>query len=62
MKNNDYQFRHRLQKGEGVICNNVLHNRSMFSDNSNSKRLLYRARFYNRVSKPDHIVELEGAK
>ena len=62
MKNNEYQFCHLLQKGEGVICNNVLHNRTMFSDNSNTKRLLYRARFYDRVSKPDHIVELEGAK
>lgn len=61
IENSDYQFRHCLQKGEGVICNNVLHNRTMFSDSPNTKRLLYRARFYNRVSKPDHIVELEGA-
>ena len=55
MKNSDYQFHHRLQKGEGVICNNVLHNRTMFSDNADTKRLLYRARFYDRVSKPNDL-------
>ena len=50
LKNNDYQFQYRLQSGEGVICNNVLHNRTSFKDQSNSTRLLYRARFYDRVT------------
>ena len=59
LKKNHYQFRYCLQKGEGVICNNVLHNRTMFIDNPKSKRLLYRARFYDRVSKPDHIDDLK---
>ena len=59
LKNNHYKFRYCLQKGEGVICNNVLHNRTMFIDNPKSKRLLYRARFYDRVSKPDHIDDLK---
>lgn len=36
-----------LQAGQGVICNNVLHNRSGFIDSETQKRLLYRARFYD---------------
>ncbi len=50
LNNNDYQFQYRLQSGEGVICNNVLHNRTSFKDQPNSTRLLYRARFYDRVA------------
>ena len=44
-------FRHKLQPGQGIICNNVLHNRTAFEedDSSDSKRLIYRARFYDRV-------------
>lgn len=43
--------RHRLSPGQGVICNNVLHNRTGFDHASErqSRRLLYRARFYGRV-------------
>ena len=53
LNDNAYRFHHRLQSGEGVICNNVLHNRTMFTDRPRSKRLLYRARFYERVARPD---------
>ncbi len=53
LDDNPYRFRHRLQSGEGVICNNVLHNRTMFTDKRRSERLLYRARFYERVARPD---------
>jgi alpha-ketoglutarate-dependent taurine dioxygenase len=42
-------FRYRLQPGEGLISNNVLHNRTAFKDGSGHQRLLYRARFFNRV-------------
>jgi len=42
-------FRYRLQPGEGLICNNVLHNRTAFEDGAGHKRLLYRARFFNRI-------------
>ncbi len=41
-------FRHRLAAGEGLICNNVLHNRSAFEDGE-TPRLLYRARYLDRV-------------
>jgi len=41
-----------LQAGQGVLCNNSLHNRTGFDANlgANSDRLLYRIRFHNRVS------------
>ena len=47
---NPYVFTHRLNAGEGIICNNVLHNRSAFEDDVDHKRLLYRARYYDRVA------------
>ncbi len=48
-------FRHRLAAGEGLICNNVLHNRTAFSDNEQggTRRLLYRARYYDRIAGTD---------
>lgn len=47
-ENNPYVFRYRLRSGEGIICNNVLHCRTGFSDDD-QKRLLYRARYFDRV-------------
>jgi hypothetical protein len=44
-----YLYRYTLQANEGVISNNVLHNRSGFEEGSEQKRLLYRARYYDRV-------------
>ena len=58
LHDNTYRFSHRLQSGEGVICNNVLHNRTMFTDKPHSERLLYRARFYERVSSPEPVSDL----
>jgi hypothetical protein len=40
---------YRLNAGEGIICNNVLHNRTGFSDDEQHKRLLYRARYFDRI-------------
>lgn len=40
---------YRLQPGEGLLSNNVLHNRTAFSDGSGAQRLLYRARFFDRI-------------
>ncbi len=47
-----YIFRHRLQANEGIIANNVLHNRSAFRDavETGRARLLYRARYYDRIA------------
>lgn len=44
----DYVFQHKLEAGEGLICNNVLHNRSAFEDEGEA-RLLYRARYRDRL-------------
>ncbi len=38
-----------LQAGQGIVCNNVLHNRSGFTDSESQKRLMYRARYYDAV-------------
>jgi TfdA family taurine catabolism dioxygenase TauD len=51
--NNPYVITYRMRAGEGIIANNVLHNRTAFVDSEleNEKRLLYRARYYDRVKK-----------
>ncbi len=43
-------YRATLQPGQGLICNNVLHDRSGFSDDSEAPRLLYRLRYFDRVA------------
>lgn len=49
--NSPYIFRARLQAGQGLLCNNVLHNRTAFTDavDKGTKRLLYRARHFDRI-------------
>jgi alpha-ketoglutarate-dependent taurine dioxygenase len=47
---NPYVFRGRLEAGMGLVCNNVLHDRAAFCDGPTRKRLLYRARYYDRVA------------
>lgn len=46
-----YVFTLRLAGGQGLICNNVLHNRSAFTDDPAPApgRLVYRARYSDRV-------------
>jgi len=46
-----YIFRYRLAAGEGLLCNNVLHNRTAFTDevDKGMSRLIYRARYYDRI-------------
>jgi alpha-ketoglutarate-dependent taurine dioxygenase len=45
-----YVFRLRLEPGMGIVCNNVLHARSAFRDAPQHRRLLYRARYCDRVA------------
>jgi len=40
----------RLEPGMGLVCNNVLHDRSAFSEAADRRRLLYRARYHERVA------------
>lgn len=44
-----YIIRHRLEAGQGVLCNNVLHDRQAFEDAADAPRLLWRARFRDRI-------------
>ena len=46
-------IRGRLEPGMGLICNNVLHDREGFEDSPRHKRLLYRARYYDRIANTD---------
>lgn len=47
-----YIFTLRLAGGQGLVCNNVLHNRSAFTDDSGPgrSRLVYRARYSDRIA------------
>ena len=44
---NPYYVEGTLDSGQGLICNNVLHTRTGFEENS--RRLLYRGRFFDRI-------------
>lgn len=40
----------RLAPGMGLLCNNVLHDRGAFTDDAAHPRLLYRARYLDRIA------------
>ncbi len=42
-------FNTKMQPGMGLLCNNVLHDRSAFTDDPQHPRLLYRARYLDRI-------------
>ena len=46
----DNIFNITLKAGQGIVCNNVLHNRNRFIDDEVQTRLMYRARYYDAVS------------
>ncbi|GMR08209.1 MAG: hypothetical protein BMS9Abin26_1214 [Gammaproteobacteria bacterium] len=54
-----YIFTHKLTPGQGLISNNVLHNRRAFEciDETNRDRLLYRARYYDAYDAADRHAE-----
>lgn len=46
-----YIFTHRMEPGQGLICNNVLHTRTAFEDGADAtSRMMLRARYLDRVS------------
>ena len=45
-----WTLRGRLEPGMGLVCNNVLHDRSGFTETPEKRRLLYRARYHERVA------------
>jgi hypothetical protein len=50
---NPYVLRLRLRAGMGIVANNVLHDRSGFVDDPAQPRLLYRARYLDRIRSPE---------
>lgn len=48
----EFVLPNHLAAGQGLVCNNVLHNRSAFDDSEDKakQRLVYRARYYDRVA------------
>src|SRR6266540_1271453 len=54
---NRFVLRARLAAGMGLVCNNVLHDRCGFTDDANAPRLLYRARYRDRVAGSEHSHE-----
>ncbi len=42
--------RTRLEPGMGLLCNNVLHDRAAFDDDATAPRLLFRARYHDRIA------------
>ncbi len=40
----------RLEPGMGIVCNNVLHERDAFSDSPQHHRLVFRARYHDRIA------------
>lgn len=55
-------FRLRLAPGQGLLCNNVLHRRAAFTDAPGQGRLIYRARYYNRVVGTDLADTWKGTE
>ena len=50
LNDSEYVLRARLKPGMGIICNNVLHTRTAFTDRPERRRLLYRGRYYDRLN------------
>ena len=58
INDNEYVFRFKLQNGQGLVCNNLLHGRTAFNDDSNTpdSRLYYRARYYDSLAIPGGLT------
>ena len=56
LASSEYILTARLTPGMGLVCNNVLHTRSGFTDSPEHRRLLYRGRYYDRLSFPARTV------
>jgi hypothetical protein len=56
-----WTFTARLEPGMGLVCNNVLHDRSAFADLPARRRLIYRARFLERVAGSARVARADLA-
>ena len=54
-RGDDHMLRYRLAANEGVVSNNILHRRDGFRDDpaAGAKRLIYRARYFQRLPRPE---------
>ena len=50
LNDSEYILRACLKPGMGIVCNNVLHTRTAFTDRPERRRLLYRGRYYDRLN------------
>lgn len=48
--NPKYHFELLFEPGQGIVCNNVIHRREEFIDSSETKRLLLRGRYFDKIS------------
>jgi len=57
LMDSEYISKQKLNSGQGIVCNNVLHGRRAFVDDpaSESSRLYYRARYYDAITFPDYL-------
>jgi hypothetical protein len=53
-------FRIRMEPGMGLVCNNVLHDRAGFRNSATHERLVYRARYYDRVRREAQAVACDS--
>lgn len=51
-----FVLRARLEPGMGLICNNVLHDRSGFDDSPERRRVIYRGRYLDRIRGTEAIA------
>ena len=56
LAHSEYILTAHLHPGMGLVCNNVLHTRSVFDDSPEHRRLLYRGRYYDRLSFPSRAA------
>ncbi len=49
LENDKSVLSYKLNAGEGILCNNVLHNRTSFENSDDSQRLLLRGRYHERI-------------
>lgn len=56
-----YVFQGRLEPGMGLICNNVLHDRTGFNDSRSHKRIIYRGRYLDRMQGCEAVTSPRAA-
>ena len=57
LMDSEYITKQKLNSGQGIVCNNVLHGRRAFVDNpaGESSRLYYRARYYDAITFAEYL-------